>query len=397
VHDVAMTIAPWASAQLSAELPRLVKGGESETVEFKRELPKQVQDLAKEIAAFASTRGGQLLLGVDDSGSIVGIANAHDPAVRDELGRRIVGVCQSIDPPVRPQIAWASTSDVSVLVIAVEKGVEPLYYVNSRPYIRHDTVSRPAKPSEVLEATTVIASRKAMEATKSHLELSKLADVLANVRRWCDTDAEMRSLKPWVEEWSADAELYASKLRDLSISDWSMENHTDVRLEAMADKLEEVVQFRHYLGGGGNFDEICDAAGIAAAELMRDLVDPIEVGEETQRQVLDAIAKHARKLSQIWSRAGKDIFDGRVERAQQETYSIGQQIATWSYFQLSLVPKSTLSNLRRIGLGLVELASISVYMDGGASLQHIVDTAQALADALKTNIESFPRRGESVQ
>ncbi|WP_407510741.1 helix-turn-helix domain-containing protein [Ralstonia sp. GP101] len=94
-----MTIEPWADAQLSEDIPRLAQGGESETVEFKRELPKQVRDLAKEIAAFASSSGGRLLLGVADDGSIPGVENAHDPAVRDDLGRRIVGVCQIIDPP----------------------------------------------------------------------------------------------------------------------------------------------------------------------------------------------------------------------------------------------------------------------------------------------------------
>lgn len=70
-----MTIEPWADAQLSEDIPRLAQGGESETVEFKRELPKQVRDLAKEIAAFASSSGGRLLLGVADDGSIPGVEN----------------------------------------------------------------------------------------------------------------------------------------------------------------------------------------------------------------------------------------------------------------------------------------------------------------------------------
>lgn len=386
-----MTIEPWANVQLSADLPGLVRGGENETVEFKRELPKQVRDLAKEIAAFASTRGGQLLLGVDDNGATVGIPRAHDPAIRDDLGRRIVGVCQIIDPPVRPDISWACANGVGILVITVEKGTEPLYYVESRAYIRHDTVSRPATPAEVRTATVapVPGGRKAE--AESHPELSELAAVLANVRRWSDTDSEMRSLKPWVEEWSSDAEFYATKLRDLSITDWALGNHIDERLDAMADKLDEVAQFRHYLSGGHNFDEVCEAVGSAAAELMHGLVDPVEVSEETQRQVLDAIAINARKLTQMWARAGKDIFDGRVERAQQETYGIGKQIAAWSYFRLALVPESTLFALRRVGLGLLQLVAIRVYMDGGESLQQIVDEAQVLVNDLNTYIESFPR------
>lgn len=386
-----MTIEPWANVQLSADLPGLASGGENETVEFKRELPKQVRDLAKEIAAFASTRGGQLLLGVDDNGSTVGIPDANDPAIRDDLGRRIVGVCQIIDPPVRPHISWASANGVGILVITVEKGAEPLYYVESRAYIRHDTVSRPATPAEVRAATVASAPGGRETGTESHPELYELADVLANVRRWCDTDSEMRSLKPWVAEWSADAEFYATKLRDLSISDWAIGSHADERLEAMADKLDEVAQFRHYFGGGHSFDEVCEDVGSVAAELMRGLVDPVEMSEETQRQVLNSIARNARKLTQMWARAGKDIFDGRVERAQQETYGIGKQISTWSYFRLPLVPESALFVLRRVGFGLLQLVAIRVYMDGGASLQHIVDEAQVLVSDLNASIESFQR------
>ncbi len=383
-----MTIEPWADAQLSEALPRLAQGGESETVEFKRELPKQVRDLAKEIAAFASSGGGQLLLGVADDGSIPGVENAHDPAFRDDFERRIVGVCQTIDPPVRPKISWASTNGIGVLVVTIKKGTESLYYVDGRAYIRHGPVSRPATPAEIRAALVPAA---AAEGAKNHPELSALADVLANVRRWCDTDFEMRSLKPWVDEWSADAEAYASRLRDLSVTDWAIESYVDERLESTAEKLDEVAQFRHYFGGGGSFDDACNSAGFAAAELMRELIDPVVVSEETQREVLEAVAKHARKLTQMWDRAGKEIFDGRVEKAQHETYGVGQQIAKWTYFKLSLLQESTLLDLRRIGLGLLQLVSMRVYMDGGASLQRIVDDAQALVKELKAIVESFPR------
>lgn len=385
-----MTIEPWANAQLSADLPELASGGESEIIEFKREMPKQARDLAKEIAAFASSRGGRILLGVDDDGSIIGIRNVQDPEIRDACGQRIVGVCQTINPPVRPNLSWASANGTGVLVITVEKGAEPLYYVDSRAYLRHDTVSRPATPAEVQAATLVSAHGGTETEAKSHPELSALADVLVNIRQWCDTDFNMRSLSPWTEEWSADAGLYASKLRDIAVSDWALENHVNQRLEVMADRLDAVEQFQHFIGGGGDFDEVCETAGSAATELMRELIDPVGVSEATQREVLGAITRHARKLTQMWTRAGNDIFDGRIERAQQETYGIGKQIATWSYFPISLVSESTLSDLRRIGLGLVHLVALRVYMDGGVSLQHIVDEAQVLVNDLNASIESFP-------
>lgn len=47
---------------------------ESETIEFKRELTKEIK---KEIVAFANTKGGTIYIGVDDNGEIVGLKNIN--------------------------------------------------------------------------------------------------------------------------------------------------------------------------------------------------------------------------------------------------------------------------------------------------------------------------------
>lgn len=59
------------------ELERLVALGEGQHLEFKRRVPRPHR-LAKEVIAFANTRGGHLLLGVDDDGSIVGVRDADE-------------------------------------------------------------------------------------------------------------------------------------------------------------------------------------------------------------------------------------------------------------------------------------------------------------------------------
>lgn len=390
MHDGEMTHEPWADSQLSEALLQLAQAGESETVEFKRELPKQVRDLAKEIAAFASTSGGVLLVGVGDDGQILGIPNAHTPDVRDDFERRIVGVCQMIEPPVKPKITWASTGGVGVMAITVEKGSEPPYYVDSRAYIRHASVSRPATPAEV-RAAMLAAATVAAQRPSTHREISTLADVLTSVRRWCEMDREMRGLKPWVDEWTHAADRYASELRDLAISDWARNSQVVDRLGEAAEKLDEVAQFRHYFGSGGDFDLLCSEVGAVAEKLMHDLVDPVAVGDETQREVLEAITTHARKLAQMWDRAQKNVFDGRVERAQNESYEIGQQIAKWTYFKLSLLSDDGRLELRRIGHELLHLASMRVYiMDGGESLRCIVKEAQGLIQQLKNAVLGFP-------
>ena len=46
---------------------------ESETLEVKREL---TNDIAKEIIALANTKGGQIIIGIDDEGNVIGVNNS---------------------------------------------------------------------------------------------------------------------------------------------------------------------------------------------------------------------------------------------------------------------------------------------------------------------------------
>lgn len=59
------------------EIKRLVYGGENETVEFKRKIAHP-EKVIREIVAFANTKGGLLLVGVDDDRTIPGVKYAEE-------------------------------------------------------------------------------------------------------------------------------------------------------------------------------------------------------------------------------------------------------------------------------------------------------------------------------
>ena len=86
------------------ELLEKIQLGEDSGLEFKRELPDK-NSLAREIAAFANSEGGELIIGVDDHRTadghrdIPGINALHD---FDTIEKTVVEVCRdSIRPPVR--------------------------------------------------------------------------------------------------------------------------------------------------------------------------------------------------------------------------------------------------------------------------------------------------------
>ena len=87
---------PWADAELSAALPGLCARGEGQATEFKTELPAQAHDIAKSIAAFASSNDGLLIYGVSDDGQILGLAEASDPKWRDRTQQRLLSAAKEV-------------------------------------------------------------------------------------------------------------------------------------------------------------------------------------------------------------------------------------------------------------------------------------------------------------
>lgn len=133
------------------ELKAILATGESNTVEFKSDFPKNARGLAKEIAAFGSTEGGRLILGVADDGSITGLALSTE-AERKALRERIEGLCaQAISPSLEVAVDHIVVDGKEIAVINVPSGSEDVYYAGGVPYVRVMSVSRPASPQEVRE------------------------------------------------------------------------------------------------------------------------------------------------------------------------------------------------------------------------------------------------------
>lgn len=101
----------------------LVKSGESQTVEFKSRFPNS-QVVARVLSSFANTRGGILLIGVDDKGEIVGISelgavNAHE---------RLHEIASSLLPwPI--EIGVIEISGKYVVYASVDKAPEQFFPV----------------------------------------------------------------------------------------------------------------------------------------------------------------------------------------------------------------------------------------------------------------------------
>lgn len=122
---------------------------ESETVELKEIV---VDDIKKEIIAFANTRGGQIYVGVDNFGNVVGIDNSDN-----ELLKITNMIRDSIKPDITMFLSYQIIEDSGkqIIRISVQRGTGRPYYLAKkglRPegvYVRQGTSSVPATDTAI--------------------------------------------------------------------------------------------------------------------------------------------------------------------------------------------------------------------------------------------------------
>jgi ATP-dependent DNA helicase RecG len=86
-----MSFPEWVDKDLSEQLPVLRDRGEGQYLEFMAHYPENGHELSKEVAAFASTNAGTILVGISDEGAITGLVDAATSSGRDTLCRRVEG------------------------------------------------------------------------------------------------------------------------------------------------------------------------------------------------------------------------------------------------------------------------------------------------------------------
>ena len=95
---------------------------EGETLEFKKSL-SDFDEILATISAFSNTKGGRILVGVDDNGRIVGV----------DLGKRTLEdiaskIAQNTDPRVYPEIVLKKVGDKNIIEIRVsERDDKPIF------------------------------------------------------------------------------------------------------------------------------------------------------------------------------------------------------------------------------------------------------------------------------
>ncbi len=140
-----------------AELKSLISEGENFKIEFKRQF-SSIAKIAKELIAFANTKGGMILFGVDDDGTIYGVES--EKSETDLIREAAREYCE---PPIDPIVQVIELNRKDVVVAIVEES-------RTKPHRLQDyrkVLSRDAKVYIRINDKSVLASREVVKILES--------------------------------------------------------------------------------------------------------------------------------------------------------------------------------------------------------------------------------------
>lgn len=113
------------------ELIELIGRGEDSRTQFKQSQDiTNAKSLAGEMAAFANSKGGRILIGVDDTGSIIGLSSEDIRRINQLISNTAT---DCVRPSINPETANISIGGKLVMVVSVPEGI-------SKPYADNDGV-----------------------------------------------------------------------------------------------------------------------------------------------------------------------------------------------------------------------------------------------------------------
>ncbi len=100
------------------ELQVLLQEGEGFQLEFKRKISSPTK-IARTLVAFANTKGGTILFGIDDDRTIVGVES-------EKTEVEMIGIAGRVhcEPPIEPEIEIVSYRGKDVIVVTVEESAQ---------------------------------------------------------------------------------------------------------------------------------------------------------------------------------------------------------------------------------------------------------------------------------
>ena len=111
-------------------LREYISQGESEAIEFKESL-SEWKEIINTISAFSNTKGGVILVGINDCGKISGVITGK--STFEDLTNKIK---ENTDPKIYPRITPKVIDGKSIIIVEIQESSDHLVLAFGRPYKR---------------------------------------------------------------------------------------------------------------------------------------------------------------------------------------------------------------------------------------------------------------------
>jgi len=154
----------------TSDILKLIEKGENERVEFKSSLRhdyRQVKTdknlehvILKSIAGFLNGKGGTLIIGVDDYGEVLGLANDYwslKTKTKDGFEQRLMLIISNAfgkDICSKIRVSFHEIKDKEICSLMIERSKRPVYFKENNQttfFLRTGNVTNPLSTSETVE------------------------------------------------------------------------------------------------------------------------------------------------------------------------------------------------------------------------------------------------------
>lgn len=301
-------------------LKKIIAEGESVEVELKQSF-HSVQDVAKDLSAFANTQGGLLILGVKDDGVIEGVKGDLD-----KVQQQISNANSMIHSAPLINVEVLTLEGKKVIVVAVHKADSSVFHsVDGVIYVRIGSTIQRLEGQSIVE---FLRNRQILLFDESVEPSAKMDDI------------DMQKVKAYMEKRGQPTHLENHSLRDFLMSKKLVSMQPDMKLKSAAllffakdaqqfypytqvklvrfDGIEPM-KVLAYEDAKGNLPQLIDHA----VNFVMRFVPKEFIIQETKRKEIPALPEEVAREAVINAVAHRDyfnrnetqisVFDDRIE------------------------------------------------------------------------------------
>ena len=166
------------------ELYNLIEDGENSTVEFKRKFSSP-EKIAKEMIAFANTKGGKILFGIDDDRTIVGVESEKGEMELIDTAARFY-----CEPEIVYDYEIASIKNSDIVILNIPEST------NKPHKLIHDSENEETKVYIRYNDKSVLASRETINIIrgsnpKSHPVKINFGEIEKNLMKYLEENEKI--------------------------------------------------------------------------------------------------------------------------------------------------------------------------------------------------------------